>query len=82
MNFASSRDAIYRDYADTYARVSVDDPVNAHCDREPLLHAHAMHRPGNRATFRITDLEQRLEAVPTASIDGVVASLVLHYIED
>lgn len=118
-----SMDAIYRDHADTYARFSVENPVNADydrpailglagdvrakrvlelgcaagllteqlvqrgadvlaLDREPRLVAHATERLGDRARFQVADLEQPLDGVPTGSVDVVVASLVLHYIED
>jgi SAM-dependent methyltransferase len=114
---------VYRMLADTYARVSVDNPVNAHydrpailrlagdiqgkrvlelgcaagllteqladrgadvlaVDREPRLVAHATERLAGRAHIAVADLEQPFDDVPTGSVDAVVASLVLHYLED
>lgn len=51
-------------------------------DREPRLVEIAQRRLGGRARVEVVDLEQPLDLVPTDSIDLVVASLVLHYIED
>ncbi len=51
-------------------------------DREPRMVEIARRRLGDRARVEITDLEQPLDLVPTGGIDLVVASLVLHYIED
>lgn len=51
-------------------------------DREPRLVEIARHRLGGRARVEVVDLEQPLDLVPADSIDLVVASLVLHYIED
>lgn len=114
---------VYRKLADTYARVSVDNPVNAHydrptiirlagdlqgkrvlelgcaagllteqladggadvlaVDREPRLVEHATERLAGRAQIAVVDLEEPFEDVLTGSVDVVVASLVLHYIED
>jgi SAM-dependent methyltransferase len=114
---------VYRTLADTYARVSVDNPVNSHYDRPAILHlvgdihgkrvlelgcaagllteqladrgadvlavdreprlvAHAIERLAGRAHIEVADLEEPFEEVATNSIDVVVASLVLHYIED
>jgi SAM-dependent methyltransferase len=50
-------------------------------DREPRLIAHARDRVGTRAQFELADLERPLD-VPTGTVDIVVASLVLHYLED
>ncbi len=76
--------AIYRDLADTYARVSVDHPVNAQYDRPAILRlvAHATERLGDRARISVADIEQPLDLVRTGSIDVVVASLVMHNLED
>ena len=114
---------VYRRLADTYARVSVDNPVNAHydrptilrlagdlqgkrvlelgcaagllteqlanggadvlaVDREPRLVAHATERLAGRAQIVVADLEEPFDDVLTGSVDVVVASLVLHYVED
>ncbi len=51
-------------------------------DREPRLVALARERLSDRARVEVADLGQPLDVVPTGSIDVVVASLVLHYIED
>lgn len=51
-------------------------------DREPGLVDRARQRLGERARFQVTDLEEPLDIVPTASMDVVVASLVLHYLRD
>jgi SAM-dependent methyltransferase len=51
-------------------------------DREPRLVAHASKRLGGRAEIVVADLEEPLENVATGSVDVVVASLVLHYLED
>jgi SAM-dependent methyltransferase len=118
-----SRDAIYRQHADTYARRSEHSLPNAAYDRpailrlagdmtdrrvlelgcaagvltgqlvdrgatvlaldgEPRMAALARQRLGGSARVEIADLEQPLDMVPDACIDLVVASLVLHYIED
>lgn len=42
----------------------------------------ARRRLGGRARFEVADLADPLDSVPDASIDLVVASLVLHYLED
>lgn len=114
---------VYRRLADTYARVSVDNPVNAHydrptiirlagdlqdkrvlelgcaagllteqladggadvlaVDREPRLVEHATERLAGRAQIAVVDLEEPFDDVLTGSVNVVVASLVLHYIED
>lgn len=114
---------VYRTLADTYARFSEDNPVNAHydrpsiirlagdlqgkrvlelgcaagllteqladegadvlaVDREPRLVAHATERLAGRAQIAVADLEEPFQDVLTGSVDVVVASLVLHYIED
>lgn len=51
-------------------------------DGEPRLVDIARNRLGARARVEVADLEQPLDLVPTDSVDLVVASLVLHYIED
>lgn len=51
-------------------------------DREPRLVELARRRLGGRARVEVAELEQPLDMVATQSIDLVVASLVLHYIED
>ncbi|MCP3804792.1 class I SAM-dependent methyltransferase [Allokutzneria sp. A3M-2-11 16] len=51
-------------------------------DREPRLVAIARERLGERARVEVADLERPLDLVPTGSVDLVVASLILHYIED
>jgi SAM-dependent methyltransferase len=51
-------------------------------DREPRLVAHAAARLGGRAEITVADLEEPFDGVPTGSVDAVVASLVLHYLED
>jgi SAM-dependent methyltransferase len=51
-------------------------------DREPRMAALARQRLDGRARVEVADLEQPLDMVPDACIDLVVASLVLHYIED
>jgi SAM-dependent methyltransferase len=51
-------------------------------DREPRLVALARQRLQGRARVEVADLEQPLDIVPDGSADVVVASLVLHYIED
>lgn len=114
---------VYRTLADTYARVSVDNPVNAHYDRPAILHlagdvqgkrvlelgcaagllteqladrgaevlavdreprlvALATERLAGRSRIEVADLEEPFEDVATSSVDVVVASLVLHYVED
>lgn len=50
-------------------------------DREPRLVELARQRLSGRARVEVADLEQPLD-VPTGSIDVVVASLVLHYLDD
>lgn len=42
----------------------------------------ARRRLGGRARFEVADLSDPLDSVPDASVDLVVASLVLHYLED
>lgn len=51
-------------------------------DREPALVAHARERLSDRARFEVADLEKHLDWVGSASMDVVVASLVLHYLRD
>jgi SAM-dependent methyltransferase len=51
-------------------------------DREPRMAALARQRLDGRARVEVADLEQPLDMVAEACIDLVVASLVLHYIED
>ncbi|MGW0518925.1 class I SAM-dependent methyltransferase [Crossiella sp. NPDC003009] len=51
-------------------------------DREPRLVELTRARLGERARVERADLEKPLDLVPTGSVDLVVASLVLHYVED
>lgn len=51
-------------------------------DREPRLVAFARERVGARARFEVADLSRPLDVVPAGWADVVVASLVLHYLED
>lgn len=51
-------------------------------DREPQLVALARRRLAGRARVEVADLERPLDFVPAGRIDVVVASLVLHYIEN
>jgi SAM-dependent methyltransferase len=51
-------------------------------DREPRLVELARKRLGDRARVEVADLERPLDVVATASKDVVVASLVLHYLEE
>ncbi|PKW16990.1 class I SAM-dependent methyltransferase [Saccharopolyspora spinosa] len=51
-------------------------------DREPRLVELAQQRLGGSARAEVADLERPLDVVPTGGIDVVVASLVLHYIEN
>lgn len=51
-------------------------------DREPRLVDIARRRLGGRARVEVADLEKPLRMVATASADLVIASLVLHYLED
>jgi SAM-dependent methyltransferase len=51
-------------------------------DREPRLVELAQQRIGQRGRAVVADLEEPLDMVPTASVDLVIASLVLHYIAD
>jgi SAM-dependent methyltransferase len=51
-------------------------------DREPRMADLARQRLDGRARVEVADVEQPLDMVPDASIDLVVAALVLHYIED
>ena len=46
------------------------------------LIAIAQRNFGEQATFRVADLAQPLDFVPTASQDWIVASLVMHYLAD
>lgn len=50
-------------------------------DREPRLVAYASERLAGRADIAVADLEEPFDEVPTGSVDVVVASLVLHYLE-
>ncbi len=51
-------------------------------DREPEMVAHATRRLDGRAEIVVADLEEPFDDLHTGSIDVVVASLVLHYLED
>ncbi len=51
-------------------------------DTAPRMIELARQRLGSRARFELADLQRPLNIVPAGSIDVVVASLVLHYIED
>ncbi len=51
-------------------------------DREPRLVELARQRLGGSARAEVADLERPLDVVPTGGINVVVASLVLHYIEN
>lgn len=51
-------------------------------DREPRLVELARRRIGSRGRVVVADLEEPLDMVPTASVDLVIASLVLHYVAD
>ncbi|GAB3433239.1 class I SAM-dependent DNA methyltransferase [Actinophytocola sediminis] len=51
-------------------------------DREPRLVEVARQRLGDRARFEVADLARPLTMVSTGGVDVVVASLVLHYLED
>jgi SAM-dependent methyltransferase len=51
-------------------------------DREPAMVERARERLGDAARFDVADLEQPLDTVEDASVDVVVASLVLHYLAD
>lgn len=51
-------------------------------DREPDLVALARQRLGERARFEVADLAEPLTFVPAGGVDVVVASLVLHFLED
>jgi SAM-dependent methyltransferase len=51
-------------------------------DREPRMVALARQRLRGRARVEVADLERPLDMVPDGSVDLVVASLVLHYIQD
>jgi SAM-dependent methyltransferase len=51
-------------------------------DREPRMAELARQRLAGPARVEVADLEQPLDMVAEASIDLVVASLVMHYIED
>ena len=51
-------------------------------DREKELVERARRRLGERARFEVADLEEPLDMVQTASMNVVVASLVLHYLRD
>ncbi|PRW65323.1 class I SAM-dependent methyltransferase [Actinopolyspora mortivallis] len=51
-------------------------------DREPRMVELARARLGDRARFEVAELSEPLDMVPTAGVDLVVASLVLHYLPD
>jgi SAM-dependent methyltransferase len=51
-------------------------------DREPRLVELARQRTGQRGRVAVADLEQPLDVIPSASVDLVIASLVLHYLAD
>lgn len=51
-------------------------------DRDPRLVELARRRVGQRGRVAVADLEEPLDVVPTASVDLVIASLVLHYVAD
>ena len=51
-------------------------------DREPRMVELAGHRLQDRARFAVADLADPLTMVDSGSMDLVVASLVLHYLED
>ena len=51
-------------------------------DREPEMVAHATRRLAGRADIVVANLEEPFDDLHTGSIDAVVASLVLHYLED
>jgi SAM-dependent methyltransferase len=61
------------------------DRTRSGCGRprpRPRLVALARHRLGGGARVEVADLEQPLDMVQSDSVDLVVASLVLHYLED
>ncbi|KPN46602.1 class I SAM-dependent methyltransferase [Mycobacterium intracellulare] len=51
-------------------------------DVEPQMIEFASQKLGDKARFKLVDLDQPAQIAPTASVDIVVASLVLHYIKD
>lgn len=51
-------------------------------DRQPSMIEFARRRLGERARFELAELDEPLSDVATDSVDVVVASLVLHYLED
>lgn len=51
-------------------------------DAEPQMLEYARQKVGAKAQFKLVDLDQPADIAPTASVDVVVASLVLHYIKD
>lgn len=51
-------------------------------DREPKMIEFARDRLGEHARFEVAELTEPLSVVATDSVDLVVASLVLHYLED
>jgi ubiquinone/menaquinone biosynthesis C-methylase UbiE len=51
-------------------------------DASPSMVRQAQHRGLTAATFRVADLAEPLDFLEDASIDVVVASLVLHYLRD
>lgn len=51
-------------------------------DAEPQMIELARQRVGTAAQFKLVDLDQPTDIAPRASVDVVVASLVLHYIQD
>jgi ubiquinone/menaquinone biosynthesis C-methylase UbiE len=50
-------------------------------DVSPEMVRLARERVGERATFEVADLEQPLAFAPDGGFAGIVASLVLHYVE-
>jgi SAM-dependent methyltransferase len=51
-------------------------------DASPTLVDLAAQRVGDRAEVRVHDLQQPLDFLPDGSVDVVVSSLTLHYLED
>lgn len=50
-------------------------------DASPAMISLAERRLGNRARFRVADIREPLNFIATGSIDLVVASLVMHYLD-